>query len=101
MLKLNKVKNTDGWFILIILTLCIIGGLTVFSSTYFLNNSVSQLFFNQLFFYVTGILIFIGLSVMDISKLNNRFIIAGTFLVSTTLLIIVLILGNVAYGAQR
>jgi len=97
----RKLSKLDNWFILIILLLCTIGGLTIFSSTYFFKNSVSQLFYNQIIFYILGFIIFGLLSILNVAKLNRRFVIFSIAVFSTILLIIVLYIGNVAYGAQR
>ncbi len=101
MFKLEKLKNLDTWFLAPIILLIIIGGLTVFSSTYFFENSPSQLFYNQVLFTCVGIALFFLISILDLDKFNNKFAAFGIVTISTLLLLIVLVFGNTAYGAQR
>src|SRR5260221_617612 len=101
MFKIEKIKNFDNWFLLPIIVLCILGGITVYSSTFFIDNAPSQLFSNQLLFYFVGIFLFFAISIFDISKLNNKFVMFGIFLLSNFLLLLVLVLGGVKFGAQR
>ncbi len=101
MFNLPKLKNLDNTFLLLILGLSIIGALNVFSSTFFLKMSPSTAFFNQIFFYFIGLVIFFGLSAFNYRKLNKFWVILfGVFIISI-LLILVLIFGSSAGEAQR
>jgi len=101
LLKLQKLKNQNNFFLLLIVVLCVLGGITIFSSTYFLDNQISRIFINQLLFYILGIIIFFIISIFNVRRLNNKWVVLFIAIFSTSLLTLVLIGGKSANGAQR
>ncbi len=101
MFNLGLLKNTRLGIIIPILALCFIGGITVFSTTYSKENGISSFFINHLAFYLVGIVIFVVLSIFNISKLKLKVIITILILFTLLSLIAVIFLGTEVYGAQR
>lgn len=101
MFNLGNLKRIDITLFLTALILSVIGGLTVFSTTYYPDLSFSRAFQNQILFYLVGFFIFFALSTLNYSKLENRFVIFGIFVVTVLLLIAVLLFGDYAFDAKR
>ena len=101
MFKFENLKKTNTIFLLLILIICVIGGLTVFSTTYFPSKTISPTFLNQIIFYIIGFLIFFGLTIVNYKKFDNKYFVGSVFLISLLLLISVLIFGETIYNAKR
>lgn len=99
--KIENIKKLDPILIILILLLCIIGGLTTFSTTFFPDRIPSQIFLNQLLFYTVGLVFFLSLSTINYRKLINNSFIAILFISTTILLISVLFFGENILGAKR
>jgi len=100
MFKFQKILETKLSIILPILSLCIIGGITVFSTTYN-NDGASPLFINQIIFYVLGLMVFFLITSFNPEKLKNKVIIFTLIVISLVSLVAVIFLGTEIYGAQR
>lgn len=101
MLDLANLKKIDSSLLVTIFLLCLIGAINVFSTTYFPDKQPSQFFFNQLLFYVVGFLIFFIISTFDYSKIQNRYLSLGIYVLTIGLLIAVLVFGDYAFEAKR
>lgn len=100
MFKLQKIKDTKLSFLLPILSLCIIGAITVFSTTY-TQEGVSSLLLNHIIFYLIGFAIFIAFSSLNPEKLKSKVLILFLIAISLISLIAVIFIGTEVYGAQR
>lgn len=101
MFRFENLKKIDSILIILIVLICIIGGLTVFSTTYFPDREVSRTFINQIFFYILGLFFFLLVTVIDYKKLNNKFVIGGLFLITFLSLFAVILFGENINGAKR
>ena len=99
MFKFEKLKETKLSFILPIISLCIIGAITVFSTTY--SNEVSDLFSNHLVFYLVGFILFFLISAVNPTRLKSKPVNLLVVTVSIISLFAVLLWGTEIYGAQR
>ncbi len=97
----SRLKNFNSIFILNILLILLIGGIVVFTSTYFPEKKISPLFVNQIIFYLVGLFLFFILSILDISILLNLRFIVFLFVLTVFLLILVQLIGVSAGIAQR
>lgn len=101
MFRFESIKNTKPLYLASIFSLCVIGLVTVFSTTYSRELGISELFTNHIIFYFVGFIIFIFLSAINPYKLKS-FPITLVIIASTIMsLFLVLILGTEVYGAQR
>lgn len=100
MFKFQKIKDTKLSFILPILSLCLIGAITVFSTTY-TDDGMSSLFLNHLAFYLIGFVIFIVLSSFNVEKLKSKTLLFVIIFLSLISLVAVIFIGTEIYGAQR
>ena len=101
MFEPGNLKKIDSSMLVTIILLCIIGAINIFSTTYFPDKEASKFFFNQLLFYAVGFVLFLAVSMFDYSKLKNRYIAFGIFIVTVGMLIAVLIFGDYAFEAKR
>ncbi len=101
MFKLDRFKRTDVPLVVAVILLCIAGATNVFSTTFFPDARPSELFINQLLFYFVGFTIFFIFTTFDYQKLKNGYIQFLTFAASIGLLIAVLFIGELVYGARR
>lgn len=99
MFKFEKLKDTKLSFILPILSLCVIGGITVFSTTY--DNGISSMFTNHLAFYLVGFVLFLTVSTINPAKLKLKIVNLLIVAFSIASLVAVIFLGTEIYGAQR
>lgn len=100
-MKLHSIKKIDSILLILIISICIVGGLTVFSTTYFPLREVSRTFINQIFFYVVGFIIFFVISAINYKRLNNKFVVLGIFVFTLLSLLFVLFFGDNINGAKR
>jgi rod shape determining protein RodA len=98
---LSRIQNFNNRFILNILCLCVIGGLTIFSTTYFGNQANPSAFRNQIIFYLLGAAIFFLISLTNYKLLKSKISIGIISLLSLSLLALVLFIGVSAGEAQR
>lgn len=96
-----NLKKIDSAMIASILILCIIGAANVFSTTYFPDKVPSKLFFNQILFYVIGLVIYFVITTIDYKKLFNWGSNLIIFLTTIALLIAVLVFGDYVFEARR
>lgn len=101
MLIQSRIKNFNSLFILNILLILLIGGIVVFTSTFFPEKEISPLFVNQIIFYLLGLFLFFILSVLDINIFFNIRFILFIFLFTALLLVLVQLTGVSAGIAQR
>jgi rod shape determining protein RodA len=101
MFNLSNIKKVNHGFLLIIVLLCVVGALNVFSITYHFNNSVSNEFFDQFRFYLFGLLIFFALSTLNYRKLKHPLVITFIYCLTIILLVLVLIFGIDVFGTKR
>lgn len=99
--NLENIKNTDPIITVCIVLLIIIGNLIVFSTTYFINQGPSQFFWNQLVFYVIGLIVLIVFSIFNYQSLRNKWFFFLVLVVNTLLLVGVLLIGETVFGAKR
>lgn len=99
--KFYKLKDIDLWFLLSILGLCIVGALTVFSTTFSRTEGTSPLFWNHLIFYGIGALLFSFISLINPKRIKNLLIIGLTIIGTLGSLVLVLLAGTEVYGATR
>jgi rod shape determining protein RodA len=101
MFKLQRLKKTNVLVLGIVIILCIVGSMNIFSTTYYPELQPSSLFFNQLIFYFVGIVVFFVLASFDFKLLNKlifQLIIYGS---TIALLFTVLFVGEEVLGARR
>ena len=101
MFQLKILKRTNLLFILVIFILCSIGAINVLATTYFPEKQPSQLFFNQIIFYIVGFGIFLVLSALDIKSIQKNLPQLLIYLSTLVLLITVIVAGEEIYGAKR
>jgi rod shape determining protein RodA len=101
MFQLKILKRTNLLFILTIFILCSIGAINVLATTYFPEKQPSQLFFNQIIFYIVGFGIFLVLSALDIKSIQKNLPQLLIYLSTLILLITVIVAGEEIYGAKR
>jgi rod shape determining protein RodA len=101
MINIDNIKKFDPVLLICIFLLCIVGGVSVFTTTYFPNLQPSTFFYNQLLFYIVGFILFIFIATVDYKKLNNKIIIIPIILITFLSLILVLVIGDESFGAQR
>lgn len=99
--KIENIKKIDPILVILIVLLCIVGGLTTFSTTFFPDRTPSQIFLNQLLFYTIGLVFFLSLSTINYRKLINNSFITILFITTAILLISVLFFGENILGAKR
>lgn len=99
---MTKILNqTSISMVTLILTIVIFGSMMIFSSTFFPTKTPSQLFYNQIIFYILGFIIFFLISFIDYRLLKSKLIITLVLIITFILLIAVLFIGENIYGAQR
>lgn len=101
MFKIENLKKIDTRLFLLTLVICLIGAMTVFSTTYFPDKVASSLFLNQILFYIVGFMIYFILSTINYKVLNNKFITLGVFLTTIITLVLVLSIGETIFNAKR
>lgn len=100
-MKTYFLKNTSFGFFISIFALSAIGLLGVFAATYSKDSGVSQLFFNQLFFYFVGFFIFFLIGSINPKNFKSYFIVFIIVMLSLFLLLIVTLFGPEINGARR
>lgn len=97
----KQIKNFDFQILFYAFLLCIIGSATVFSTTYFPKREASELFFNQITFYLAGFAIMSLITLVNYKALlsaRNQILL---FILNIGLLIAVLVIGETVYDAKR
>jgi len=98
---LNFIENRDITVFAVVLLLMLVGSLTVFSTTFFPEREVSDLFFKQVLFYGVGFSALIVFSFLNYSYFLKGAVQLGVFLATVGLLVLVLMIGVEIYGAKR
>lgn len=101
LLDFKQLGRLDKQILIYVLGICIVGLATVFSTTYFPNRNPSELFFNQIAFYLAGFVAMISVTLLNYKALlsfRNQFII---FILNIGLLILVLAIGDTVFDAKR
>ena len=97
---INTFRHLDWWLFLLILVIAMIGAMAVYSASYRLSADTGTLYFQrQAVWILIGAAVFFFLAAVDYRK-----IISGAYIffgITTVLLIVIVILGEVRYGARR
>jgi len=99
----KKLKNHDWLITIIAIIIQIIGIFVIFSTTYNPANAtqLSDETIKQIIFFIIGLIIYFGLSQMDISWLNNKTIILILYFLIIALLIYVRFFGENIANTNR
>lgn len=97
----DRIKNISVALLTFQVIICVIGGLVVFSTTYSEEKIVSQIFINQIIFYILGISVAILFAGFDYRVILKKTVIASIFLTTLVFLIAVLFYGDIIFGARR
>ncbi len=101
MFNLAKFKQQDLWLVFLTAILSIIGLTTVFSTTFFRQLGVSEDFRQQLIFFAVGIIIYAIITCLDSNYLNQPKVQLLLFLICITVLVLVLVQGEIINGTRR
>lgn len=97
----KQIRNFDFQILFYAFLLCIIGSATIFSTTYFPKREPSELFFNQIAFYLAGFVVMSLITLVNYKALlsaRNQIIL---FIINIGLLLAVLAIGETVYDAKR
>ncbi len=101
MLDFHKLKNQDLWLVILVGLLSIVGLATLFSTTFYQNLTASNDFKQQLVFFLVGILVYLAVTALDSTFLNQPKIQIILVVLTTISLIAVLIVGDRINGTRR
>jgi rod shape determining protein RodA len=101
MFNFRKLQNQDLILIILVSLLSVIGLITVFTTTYYRDLEASQDFKQQLMFFLVGILVYLAITALDSSFLNQPKIQVVLVIITTIMLIALLIFGERISGTKR
>lgn len=101
MFNLRKLKNQDLILVILVSLLSGLGLITVFTTTYYQDLTASQDFKQQLIFFLVGILVYLLITALDSSFLNQPKVQVVLVILTTIMLIALLIFGERISGTKR